>query len=279
MQKLIDTHAHVNFAAFRDDADAVIKRARGAGISIINVGTQYSTSQKAVAMAHEFDCVWAAVGTHPVHLKKGSFEYADPDELDTTEIQTIGEEFDYQKYLELAQDDRVVAIGEIGLDYHHFEEGDDIVAIKKKQKEILLEFIRLANEVEKPVVIHCWDGYPDLLEILLEHPVKKLGVIHSFNGGYKTARKFIELGYFIGMNGMITYGDGFHRLIKEIDISNILIETDCPYLGPNEHKGLRNEPLFVREVAERIASVKEISLQEVVDTTTMNAERIFGIDV
>ncbi len=277
--KVVDTHAHVNFAAFKDDYDAVICRAHDAGVAVINVGTQYTTSEKAVAMAHEYSGVWAAVGTHPVHLKKGSFDYADTDELESTEIHTIGEEFDYQKYLELARDEKVVAIGEIGLDYHHFEVGDDIETLKSKQKEVLLEFIRLANEVQKPIIVHCWDGYPDLLKILSEHPVKKNGVIHSFNGGYKTARKFIELGYAIGMNGIVTYSDAYHRLIRETSLANILVETDCPYLGPGDLKGTRNEPINVLKVAETIAEVKQITLQEVLDATTMNAERLFNIKV
>jgi TatD DNase family protein len=275
--QLIDTHAHVNFAAFKDDADEVIKRAAEAGIGVINVGTQYTTSEKAVVMAHNYDEVWAAVGTHPVHLKEGSFEYADTEELDTQEIRTVGEEFDYDKYLSLARDDMVVAIGEIGLDYHHFEEGDDIAQLKKRQKEVLIEFIRLANEVGKPIIAHCWDGYPDLLEILTDNTVDKKGVIHSFNGGYKTAKKFIELGYKIGMNGIVTYSDAYHRLRKEIGLRDILVETDCPYLAPGLRKGERNEPILVREVAEKIAAVKDVSLQEVMDTTTINAVEVFNL--
>lgn len=275
--KLIDSHAHVNFNSYKEDADEVIQRSLDAGIRIINVGTQYSTSERAIEYAHKYDGVWAAIGVHPIHLVKGSFKYSDGDELTAVEIKTVGEEVDFDVYRKLAEDEKVVAFGEIGLDYHHFEEGDDTDAIKAKQKEVLIGFINLANETGKPVMIHCWDAYPDLLTVLTEHPVKKAGVIHSFVGGYKTARKFIELGYAIGMNGVVTYSDSFDRLITEIDLANIILETDCPYLAPGEHKGNRNEPAYVIEVAEKIAKIKGITVEKVAEQTTMNVEKLFNI--
>ena len=276
---LIDTHAHVNFSAFKDDAEEVIKRALDKGIFFINVGSQYLTSVRAVEYAQKYPGkIWAAVGTHPVHLQKNNFAYKDDDELAEEEIETIGEEVDFEKYKKLAARKEVVAIGEVGLDYHHFNEGDDIEKLKKKQKEILLGFIRLANEAEKPMIIHCWDAYADLHEILKNNPVEKKGVIHSFVGGYKTANKFIELGYLIGLNGVITYSDSFNKLIKEVPIEKIVIETDCPYLTPVPRKGERNEPLYVEYVAEKIAEIKEISLENVAEITTQNAQKLFGIE-
>jgi TatD DNase family protein len=277
--QLFDTHAHVNFNAFKDDGEDVLRRCLEYGMNVVNVGSQFSTSKRAVEYAHKFeDGIFAAVGIHPVHLKKGSFTHIDPEELTEEEIPTVGESFEYEKYLELAKDKKVVAIGEIGLDYHHFEEGDDEEFLKNLQKETLIKFIQLANEVEKPVMLHCWDGYDDLLEILTNFPVAKKGIVHSFIGSYKTANKFIELGYVIGLNGIITYGESYDRLIKEIDLKNIVIETDCPYLTPRPlERGMRNEPLFVKEVAQKIADVKGISLEEVADTTTTNAKRILNI--
>lgn len=276
--KLIDSHAHVNFATYKDDFRDVLGRCQSADVRVVNVGTQFTTSQKAVDIAHEFsDMCWAAVGTHPVHLKKGSFDYADSDELDPTEIHTIGEEFDYAKYLKLAQDDKVVAIGEIGLDYHHFEDDDDVEALKAKQKEVLIQFIKLANEVDKPVMIHCWDGYPDLLEILATHPVNKKGVIHSFIGSFKTGQKFIALGYKLGLNGMITYSDNYDKLIRETDLEELLLETDCPYLSPVPRKGERNEPTSVLDVAKKIALLKDIPLEKVAERVTMNTEVLFKL--
>lgn len=284
-----DTHAHVNFSAFKDDGEEVLKRALAEGVFVVNVGSQYSTSKRAVEYAHKFeDEVWAAIGIHPVHLKKGNFIHRDPEELpastrgdlstrggEEVEIPTTGEQFEYKKYLELAKDEKVVAIGEIGLDYHHFEEGDDVEELKKLQKETLIKFIGLANEVQKPVMLHCWDGYDDLLEILKEYPVDKKGVVHSFIGSHKTAKKFIELGYKIGLNGIVTYGESYDRLIREISLENIVLETDCPYLTPRPlERGMRNEPLFVKEIAKKIADVLGIEVGEVEKITTENANKL-----
>lgn len=251
---LVDTHAHVNFNAFKEDADEVIKRSIKEGVFVINVGSQYSTSQRAVEMAHKYEGVYAAVGLHPIHIND--------------------EEFAYEKYLELAKDKKVVAIGEMGLDYYHLKQGAD----QEKQKELFLQGIRLANEVQKPVAIHCREAYADLLEILRNNPVEKKGVIHCFVGSLKTAQEFIALGFKIGLNGIITYSESYDKLIKNIGLEDIVLETDCPYLTPAPHKDERNEPLNVRYVSEKIAQIKQISAGEVAETTTANAKKIFNLD-
>jgi TatD DNase family protein len=274
---LFDTHAHVNFAAYKDDAEEVLKRTLEAGVFVVNVGSQYSTSQRAVEMAEKYpEGIYAAVGLHPIHLVKRKVN-PDDSELNENDFETTGEVFDYQKYLELAKNPKVVAIGEMGLDYHHFMEGDNIEELKKKQKETFLQGIKLTNEVEKPIMVHCWDAYDDLYEILKNNPVEKRGIIHSFVGGYKTARKFTELGYKIGLNGVVTYAEDFNRLIKEVDIKDIVLETDCPYLTPMPHKSERNEPLYVKLVAEKVAKIKEISVEEVAQVTTRNAKELLSL--
>lgn len=277
---LFDTHAHVNFNAFKDDGDEILRQCLNGGMNVVNVGSQYSTSRRAVEYAHKFERgIYAAIGIHPVHLRKGTFTHRDPEELTEEEIPTTGERFKYEKYLELARDEKVVAIGEVGLDYHHFEEGDDVEFLKNLQKETLLKFIELANVVQKPLMIHCWDGYDDLLEILKSHPVEKKGIIHSFIGSYKTANKFIELGYKLGLNGIVTYGDAYERLIKEIDLEHFVLETDCPYLTPRPmEKGTRNQPQYVKLVAEKISDVKNIPLEEVIEITTQNAKSVLNLD-
>ncbi len=276
---LIDTHAHVNFSAYKNDGEEVLKRTLEEDVFVINVGSQFSTSKRAVEYAHEFkNGIWAAIGIHPVHLKMGKFIHRDENEMMEAEFVTAGEKFEYDKYLKLAKDSKVVAVGEVGLDYHHFEEGDNIEELKLLQKETLLRFIELANEVKKPIMLHCWDGYDDLLEILKKNPVNRKGVIHSFIGSHKTAKKFIELGYLIGLNGIVTYGDSYNRLIKEIDLDNIILETDCPYLTPRPLERMsRNEPLFVKHVAQKIAETKGVSIEEVANITTKNAIKIFNI--
>ena len=274
----VDTHAHVNFNAYKDDADEILKKSLAEEIWVVNVGSQYSTSVRALDLAKKYpEGVYACVGMHPIHLKEGIVHHRDDDEMPEIEIPANGEQFDYQKYLELAKDEKVVAIGEVGLDYHHFEEEDNVPVLIQKQKETFAEFIKIANEVQKPIMIHCWDAYPDLLEILEKNPVGKKGIVHSFVGGYKTAKKFIEMGYKIGLNGIITYGISYDRLIKEIDLKDIVIETDCPYLTPVPKKGERNEPVLVEIVAKKIAEVKEIGIEEVAKITTENAKKAFNI--
>lgn len=287
-----DSHAHVNFSAFKDDGEEVLKKSLAEGVFVANVGSQYSTSRRAVEYAHKFETgIWAIVGIHPIHLNKKTV-HVDSDELASAlEIKANGEDYDAEKYLELAKDEKVVAIGEIGLDYHHFEPEDNIEVLKNKQKEVLRKFIELANEVKKPVMLHCWgvksrkeldhartDAYENLLEILQNNQVEKKGILHSFVGSYKTANKFIELGYKIGLNGIITYGESYDRLIKEIDLRNIVIETDCPYLSPRPlDRETRNQPIYVKLVAEKIAAVKGIPVEEVAEATTQNAKKTFGI--
>lgn len=279
---LFDTHAHVNFNVFREDADEVLRRALDAGISVVNVGSQLSTSRRAVEYARKYEGkgVYAAVGLHPIQLRKRSFEHRDDEddwELPATEIKTSGEIFDYDAYLELARDPRTVAIGEVGLDYHHFEEGDDIEAMKEEQKRVLREFVRIADEVGKPMIIHCWDAYDDLLKLFDEAMPEKRGIVHSFIGSHKTAKRFLERGWMIGVNGIATYSDSYDRLIREVPLESIVVETDCPYLAPVPHKGERNEPLFVRLVAEKVASAKDVPFEEVAETTSRNARRLFGL--
>ena len=194
--KFFDTHAHVNFNAYKEDGEEVLKKALNEGVFVVNVGSQYSTSQRAVEYAHKFETgIWAIVGIHPIHLDKKTV-HIDSEELDSVlEIRANGEEYDAEKYLELAKDEKVVAVGEVGLDYHHFSEEEiNVDALKEKQKKVLLKFIELANLINKPVMLHCWDAYDDLFEILEKHPVNKKGIVHSFIGSYKTANKFIELG-------------------------------------------------------------------------------------
>lgn len=267
---MFDSHAHINFKAFKDDGNDVIKKALENNTWIINVGSEYKTSQRALEYSNNYDeGVWAAIGLHPIHLFKSPNVPAE---------ESVQEEFDYDKYKELADNEKVVAIGEVGLDYHHFDGVTGISEIKEKQKKVFKEFIKLSNELNKPIAMHCWDAYDDLFEILENNPVKKGGVVHSFIGSWKTAQKFIELGYKIGLNGIITYSESYDKLIRNIDLKDLLIETDCPYLSPKPlERDSRNEPVNVKYVAEKIADVKEIEVQEVEEVTMENTKKLFGI--
>lgn len=268
--KIIDSHAHVHDPKFDDDRDAVIQRALDDEMShIITIGTNGKTSQQAIDLAEKYDCVYATIGLHPLHL----FEASDCD----PEEQFV-EGFDHAKYLDLAKHEKVVAIGEVGLDYHHFDNGDDIDAIKKKQGEVFKKFIDICNEVDKPIVVHCWDGYDDLLQVLSEHPVNKRGVIHSYIGSWKNAQKFIALGYKIGLNGIVTYGESYEKLMHNIDLKDVLIETDCPYLPPRPlPREDRCEPRDARLVVQKIADVKNMSIDDVITRTTENTKQLFSL--
>lgn len=268
--KIIDSHAHVHDARFDGDRDEVIQRAVDDGAeAIITIGSNSKTSAEAVALAEKHKDIHATVGLHPIHLFEA--HNCDPEDQGV-------EEFDYGHYLKLAQHERVVAIGEVGLDYHHFGPDSDVEAIKAKQREVFIKFIEICNAVDKPIVVHCWDGYPELVEILTEHPVKRKGVIHSYIGSWKNAEKFIELGYKIGLNGIVTYGVSYDKLIRNISLADVLIETDAPYLPPRPlPRENRCEPRDVRLVAEKIAQVKELSVEDVIAATTQNTKDLFGI--
>lgn len=289
---LVDTHAHVQFAKYKEDAHEVMRRALDAGMTVINVGSQIDTSRQAVQMLPDYpERVYAVVGLHPVHTFK--HEFFDSDELDSSFF-TREEVFDYEAYRTLADNPRVVGIGECGLDYFRLPENQDIGEIKSGQRAAFLEQIRLARELNKALVIHCRpsqgtvDAYEDVLEILKsENSNQKAGSsegalrfeVHCFTGPLSIARRFIELGGYIGLNGIITFDKTgvSEEVVNNISLEHIILETDSPYLTPVPHRGKRNEPAYVELVAKKIAEWKQVSFEEVADITTANAKRLFRI--
>ena len=273
---LIDSHAHLNFNAYKDDLANVIKRNIAQGTWVINVGTKYETSKKAVEIAEEYDGNFAAIGMHPIHIKTDLVKFkTDPEE---GAFETLGEDFNKDRYLELANSPKVVAIGEIGLDYYYRPKTTKkLEEFKNKQKEIFLKQLDMAAELNLPVIFHCRMAHKDLVDILKGRP-KIRGVIHCFTGTQQEADQYVKLGFYIGLNGIIFKLD-LDNVIKNIPIGNILIETDCPYLTPPQAgaKETRNEPSFVKHVAERIAELKGIAYDDVADITTNNAKDLFNI--
>jgi len=268
---LIDTHAHVNFNTYKDDADEVIRRCLDNNIWMINVGSQYTTSKRAVKIAEKYkQGVYAAIALHPVHL--GPSKYIDEEEA---QFQTREEKFDKQKYKELAKNPKVVAIGETGLDYYRIKNHES--GIKSLQKEVFVQHLELAQEVNKPIIFHCRKAYDDLLNELQVANYELRGVLHCFMGKWSQAEEFLNMGFYLGFNGLITYCRDYDKVIKNTPLEKILIETDCPYLTPVPHRGERNEPLYVKYVAEKIADLKELSFEEVAEQTTKNARDLFGI--
>ena len=276
--QLYDTHAHVNLAAFKEDLEDVIKQTQQAAVIVNNVGTQKDTSKKALDIAKQFENVYAVVGLHPVHTIS--------QEVDEEESHFISreEEFDYSYYKALAQDPKVVGIGECGLDYYRLPADKTLEEVKTIQKEAFLQQIKLAQELDKALVIHCRtqkgfdDAYEDILEILkLEKPTRF--EIHSFTSNWLVAEKFLKLGGYIGLNGIITFDKSgiLREVVKNCPIERIVLETDAPYLAPAPYRGKRNQPNYVEYVAKYIALVKGLSFEEVCQQTTQNAKALFKV--
>jgi len=252
---LIDTHAHLNFNAFKNDFDEVIKRSLAEDIWVINVGSKYETSEKAKEIAEKYNGIFAAIGLHPIHSAE--------------------EDFDKEKYKELAKSDKVIAIGEIGLDYYR-----DYGEFKNKQREVFLEQLSLAKELNLPVIFHCRKAHEDLLKILKEQRTMNneqlRGVIHCFTGKWKQAREYLDMGFYLGFNGII-YKLNLKEVVEKTPLEKILIETDCPFLVPPQANTERNEPVFVKYIAQDIAKIKKLNYQEIIEATTKNAKKLFKI--
>ncbi len=242
---IIDTHAHLNFEAFQKDRKEVIDRTLKKGVLAINVGAKFNSSKKAAEIAKEHSGMYGSIGLHPIHVDD--------------------EEFVKEKFKGLMGED-IVAIGETGLD----KEWGDF----EKQKQVFLEHVSLAKEMNLPLILHCRKAHKELIEML-----KKIegirGVIHCFTGRRKEAKEYLDMGLFLGFNGIIFKMD-LERVIEEVPMERILIETDCPYLSPFKEIE-RNEPLFVKEIAKEIAKIKKVSQSTIIEETTKNAKKLFKI--
>lgn len=268
----IDSHAHLNFKAFEKDRDEVIEKCLKEKLWMVNIGTKYETSRKAVEIAERYkEGVYAAVGLHPIHAVSSLVKIkTDPEEGN---FESSGEDFDIENYRFLAESDKVVALGEIGLDYYYRPKTKRKLSLfKEKQKEVFLKQLDLAKELDLPVVLHCRMAHDDLLSSLKKHK----GVIHCFTGDLDKAERYLDLGYLIGLNGIIFKMD-LDKVVKEIPLDKILVETDCPYLTPPKAPTGRNEPLFVKYVIEKVASLKGISFEEVSEAAFNNARNLFKI--
>ncbi|MFA6322365.1 MAG: TatD family hydrolase [Candidatus Buchananbacteria bacterium] len=263
---LVDSHAHLNFEDFLSDWQKVIADCQENNIWMINVGSQLATSAKAVSIAQDYKRgVYAAIGLHPIHTLGSQFH---------------PEEFRIDDYRQLIkQSKKVVAIGETGLDFFH--EPENI----KKQQETFIEHINLAKEFDLPLILHSrnskngqLDAYDEILKIIKKENYKK-GVIHCFSGTLTQALAFVEQGLMVGFTGIITFDKtgNLAEVAKRLPLSSILIETDCPYLAPEPHRGERNEPAYVQFTAEKIAKIKEIDYNEIAEKTAQNAINLFKL--
>ncbi len=278
---LIDTHAHLNFNAYQDDYDEVIRRSLDNNIWLVNVGSQFETSKRAVEIAEKYQKgVYATVGLHPIHLNSGEDDSLMKIKIDKeeTEFNFKEKDFDYQKYKELAQSKKVKAIGETGFDFYYKPKTKKkLEQFKNKQKEVFLKQLELAKELDLPVIFHCRFAHQDLINELRIKDCELKGVIHCFSGNWEEAKKYLEMGLYLGFNGLM-FKLILNEIIEKTPLDRILIETDCPYLTPPPMEG-RNEPLYVKYIAEKIAKIKNLSFEKIAETTTENAKKLFKLDV
>lgn len=287
MPKYIDIHAHTNFIAFDADRDEVISRALEDDTWIINIGTQYDTSKKAVEMTNEYgEGVYACIGLHPIHT---SASYHDENELgeDAKEFTSLGEIFDIALYKELSKLGKVVGIGECGLDYYHME--PDTI---EKQKTAFIAQIELANELGLPLMLHVrnspedkiHNAYFDVYELVKKYSkVDGLrGVSHFFAGSVEDMKRFVEIGVSVSFAGPITYKPNplicdYEAVIKATPLDMIMADTDSPYVAPVPHRGTRNEPVYVKDIVVKIAQIKGLNEELVAKQIVINAKRLFDI--
>ncbi len=253
---LFDTHAHLNAIQYQDDLEEVIERALHEGVThTVVVGFDTETITKAIELAEAYDFIYAGVGWHPV------------DAIDMTDA-------DLEWIKELASHPKVVAIGEMGLDYYWDKSPKDV------QKEVFRKQIALAKEVNLPIIIHNRDATADVVEILQEEGASEVGgIMHCFTGSLEVARQCMEMNFYISFGGPVTFKNAKKpkEVAAEIPMERLLIETDCPYLTPHPFRGKRNEPSYVKYVAEQIAELRGMDYADFVKQTSDNAKRIFGI--
>lgn len=289
---LFDSHCHLQFKAYKDDFDQVLQRCIDKNVLLNVVGSQIDTSVRAVELAQKYESIYASVGLHPIHL----FEtHVDEEE---TSFQSREEDFDYDKYKTLAQNKKVVAIGECGLEFFHLPVGLDKEKALQKQKEVFLAQYKLAQELDLPIIIHVRDPKPDpadqfgasahqeMIKLLREIGGPINGVVHCYTSTWEYAQQYLALGLHIGFTGVITFPpkktdpkaqEDIFEVIRNCPWDKILIETDAPYLAPQAYRGERCEPWMVEEVAKKIAQIKRTELEEIIQMTTSNAKKLFKI--
>lgn len=253
---LIDSHAHLEMSDYKDDRNEVITRARESGIGyIVTVGIDIATCKKALALADEFDTIYAIVGVHPHNVKH------------------INEKT-YTQLKEFLRHEKVRAVGEIGLDFYRN------LSPRNVQLKRFRELISLAREVKLPMVVHDRDAHEETLSILREEKAFEVGgVIHCFSGDYAMASQCFDMGFYISIPGTVTFkkAHALQDVVKRSPLERMLIETDAPFLAPVPFRGKRNEPSYVRFVADALAQLKGVAVEEVARVTSSNAQSVFGI--
>ena len=249
-----DTHCHLNHPDFASDAGLVWSRAKDAGVhAAVVVGYDLASSESALQVAERLAGCWASVGIHP----------HDAVQCDENALLQLHR---------LASHPRATAIGEIGLDYYRN------LSPKDAQQQALEQQIHLALQLRLPVIIHCRDAYDDLLPILARYPLR--GVLHCFSGELHHAQRAVEMGWYLGIGGVVTFKNAhtLREVVQRVPLENLLLETDAPYLAPMPHRGKRNEPAYIPLIARMVASLKNVPLEELATVTTQNARCLFSLE-
>ncbi|MBU1119339.1 TatD family hydrolase [Patescibacteria group bacterium] len=272
---LIDTHAHLEFKDFDNDREEVIKRAFDASVTkIITVGCDFLSHKKATDIAQKYNGVYACVGFHPDEVDRVG---GNINGMEVDDYKSVQEKVKAHLSSALEESSKIVAIGECGLDYSRLKKGKEGDS-KKKQEILFRAQIEYANEVKLPLIIHVRDAEDDAFTILKDYPETK-GVLHCFGGSTEHAKQFLDMGFLISFTGIVTFknADVVREVVKIVPLEKMMVETDCPFLAPEPHRGKRNEPAYVVEVARKIAEVKNVSFEQVSETTTKNAITFFNL--
>ena len=253
---IFDTHAHYDDDAFDEDRDVLLSGMKDAGVEyIVNIGASMASSKRSVALAEKYPFMYAAVGVHPDEVG----------ELDEEKFATLKE---------WAKHEKVKAIGEIGLDYYWDKEGHDL------QKHWFLRQMELAHEMKLPMIVHSREAAKDTLDMVIAaKPLELSGIIHCYSYSVEQVREYLNMGYYIGIGGVLTFKNG--KKLKEVaeytPLSQIVLETDCPYLAPVPYRGKRNDSSKLSYVAEELAAIKQVSVEEVIRITTENGRKLYHI--
>ncbi len=257
---LIDSHAHLEFSQFDDDREAMLERARAAGVEgilAIGSGSGPERLEAALPFAEAHEWIWATIGIHPSDAREATEEH-------------------YARLETLARRPKVVAWGEMGLDYHYEDPPREI------QQRVFRRQLEIARAARLPVVLHCRDAWPDALEILEREwaPSGLGGIFHCFTGGMEEARRGLEMGFLVSLAGNVTYrkSESLRQVARELPLDRVLVETDSPFLPPEGMRGKRNEPAFVVEVAKTLANVRDLSVEEIARKTAANFRRFFRLE-
>lgn len=276
---LFDSHTHIQFNAYADDRDAVIARAQKAGISMNCIGTQIATSKAAIKLAEQHDHIYASVGIHPIQHDVVKVE----EESDS--FVSRGEQWDQALFAEMAAHPKVIAVGETGLDKFHIRHDIALEEVFDKQITLFKQHYALAKQFDLPLVIHVRDAHEEMLELLESFGESIRGVIHCFTGNKKQMERYTALGLYFGLGGVITYPpkksdpkpqEDLIEAVEAMPLDRILTETDAPYLAPQGHRGKRNEPAYMSEVAEMIAALRGMTYEEVEQLTVENGKTLFS---